>query len=100
MHLESFTCCPDVILVVSALCAGSPVFVAPEVLTKKYCSSADLWSAGIIAYMLLTARLPWHGSWAVGVADLYAGRLPSESVSRPTDVIGLDAEVKCECRDF
>ena len=52
---------------------GSPVYVAPEVLRKDYCSSADLWSAGIIAYMLLTARLPWHGSWAVGVADLYAG---------------------------
>ena len=53
--------------------AGSPVYVAPEVLRKKYCSSADLWSAGIITYMLLTARLPWHGNWAVNVADLYAG---------------------------
>ena len=75
------------------------MYVAPEVLTKKYCSSADLWSAGIIAYMLLTARLPWHGSWAVGVADLYAGMLPSETVSRPTDVIGRDAEVTYECGD-
>ena len=58
------------------------MYVAPEVLTKKYCSSADLWSAGIIAYMLLTARLPWHGSWAVGVAELYAGGVSQEDGSR------------------
>lgn len=67
------------------------MYVAPEVLRKKYTSSADLWSAGIIAYMLLTARLPWHGSWAVGVADLYAGAPPGEHVPCPAAVWGMDA---------
>jgi len=49
------------------------VYAAPEVLRKKYNHSADMWSAGIITHMLLTARLPWHGNWGVGVAELYAG---------------------------
>ena len=49
------------------------MYAAPEVLSKKYNHSADMWSAGIITYMLLTARLPWQGNWGVGVAELYAG---------------------------
>ena len=41
---------------------GTPLYMAPEILEKKkYNSKVDIWSTGIIAFMLLTGNPPFVG---------------------------------------
>ncbi|KAI3434966.1 hypothetical protein D9Q98_003018 [Chlorella vulgaris] len=39
--------------------AGTRSVMAPEVVREHYSHPADVWSAGIVAYLLLTGRLPY-----------------------------------------
>lgn len=56
---------------------GTREYVAPEVLDESYTSKCDLWSTGVVAFILLTGRFPFHGSDAELKRKIRAGSYPS-----------------------
>lgn len=42
--------------------AGTDLYMAPEVLTKDYSNACDMWSIGVILFIMMCCNLPFAGS--------------------------------------
>ena len=74
----------------------APYYVAPEVLTDDYTNKCDVWSIGVLAYILLCGYLPFHGSGDRETLKLVQeGKL--EFPSREWDTVSEDAKVFVKC---
>lgn len=72
---------------------GTPLFIAPEIISKKYNTKADIWSLGVVTYFLLSGEPPFDGDNRTELFDNIKG-----------GKISFDQEIwkyiSKECMDF
>jgi calcium-dependent protein kinase len=53
---------------------GSAYYIAPEVLNEKYNEKCDIWSCGVIMYILLSASPPFNGEDTEIISKIKVGK--------------------------
>ncbi|CAJ1436781.1 unnamed protein product [Effrenium voratum] len=63
-----------------AVSCGTLAYVAPEVLEKSYTSQCDLWSLGVVAFVLLFGYMPFSGAESKQIRDIKEGNFTRKQV--------------------
>lgn len=56
---------------------GTPYYIAPEVLIKKYNRKCDIWSLGVVLYMMIFKKPPFRGNDSIEVMQNVINEEPS-----------------------
>merc|ERR1719502_2655842 len=77
---------------------GTVNYMAPEVLENKYGNQADMWSLGVIVFMLLSGKCPFYAS----SCDGFTREVVASSIRDCQYEYGEDdwRDVSPEARDF
>lgn len=80
---------------------GSAYYTAPEVLQGNYDQRCDVWSLGVVAYMILSGCPPFYGSNSDAIHDMILTEEPDFSSKRFSHVsaLGLDFLQKVLIKD-
>jgi calcium-dependent protein kinase len=71
--------------------AGTAFYIAPEVINKKYNEKADIWSIGVILYIMLCGKPPFEGSNEEEIfKNILIGKAPIDEIKNITE----------NCKDF
>lgn len=70
---------------------GTAYYIAPEVLNEKYDQKCDIWSCGVILYILIFGKPPFNGSTDESIfSKIKKGKFEFPT----TDVDKISPEVK------
>ena len=75
---------------------GSSYYIAPEVLKKHYDEKCDIWSCGVILYILLSARPPFGGESDSEIMEKVS-KGKYDLKSPPFDTISSEAKDLIKC---
>ena len=71
---------------------GTPYYIAPEVLSDSYDEKCDVWSCGIILYILLSGRPPFSGKTDQEIYDKIQNSKVSFTHSKIWNFVSEDAK--------
>jgi calcium-dependent protein kinase len=49
---------------------GTPYYMAPEIMNENYNEKCDIWSIGVITFMLLSGKAPFYGDSDQAIFDM------------------------------
>lgn len=78
---------------------GTPYYIAPEVLARSYTKACDLWSIGVITYILLCGYPPFNGESDVAIFERVKRGLSSRNFPEE-DWESISSEAKAFIRNL